>query len=357
MRHGLRQVVKLPVSAPADEDVIVARVMARLLALLVALSGLCWAPLVLGQTEADKTTARNLFFEGKEAYDAKKFDVAADRFRRSDELYPAPTAKLGLARALREGGKLVEAYETYAHIVKEGAADDAPEAFRKAVDSAKSERGELEPRLAAVVIEVTCDCQANVTVDGVDVPRAALGVKRFVNPGSRRIAATAAGWSEAERTVVVEEGQVENVHLELKKTAAPPPPSVPVGPTPTPVPPPQSPETDDGSGLRVAGLVLGGFGLASLVVAGVTGALYLTSKSEVEEKCPDSLCPSQEEVDTAETGQTMGLVNTITLPVGAAALGTGVLLYLIAPDGDDEEVTTLPWIGPATGGVVLQGSF
>ncbi len=123
---------------------------------LVSVACCAWAPRAFAQRDADKTTARNLYFEGKAAYDAKDFDKAVDRFRRSNEIFPAPTAALGLARSYREAGRLVQAYETYGRISNTPLASDAPGAFEKAVVTAKEEQTALEPRLPALVIEVTC---------------------------------------------------------------------------------------------------------------------------------------------------------------------------------------------------------
>jgi tetratricopeptide (TPR) repeat protein len=322
----------------------------------------------MAQTDADKTTARNLFHEGKAAYDNKRFDEAADLFARSNALYPAPTAALGLARALRDGGKLVEAFETYATILNDPNRN-ASSAFKTAVARAKEEHAALEPRLAAVVLEVSCECEAAVEIDDVAVPQAALGVKRFVNPGSRRIVASAAGWSSVSESVVVAEGEVKTVKLTLERTGtiepALPDPVHPVDPppngeatpqTPLELPPKESPEGDDGSGLRAAGMVLGGLGLASIAVGAVTGGLYLAARSEANDRCPDKICPTAEDVANANAGHTMGLVSTITMPLGVAALGTGLLLFLLAPPSD-ELVMVVPSVGPSHAFLMVGKSF
>ncbi len=321
---------------------------------------------VSAQSDADKTTARALYFEGKDAFDAKDFGTAVDRFHRSNALYPAPTAAIALARSLRESGKLVQAFETYQSIVKSGHAG-VSQAFDNALKAAAVEQAEIEPRLAVLVIDVDCPtgaveggCQPTVMLDGAKVPPASIGVKRFVDPGTRQIVVRAVGWLEVSREVVVGEGQTERIHVTLEPARSPQPmPRAGTSEEPLRLPQPEPPVAQDrgegGSGLRVAGLVLGGFGLVSLVVAGVTGALYLTTKADVEAKCPDRLCETQQDVKDASVGHTMGLVNTITLPVGAAALGTGVLLFLLAPSS--EGVAAAPWVGPSLGGVSVRGLF
>ena len=308
--------------------------------------------------QADKTTARNLFFEAKDAYAAGDYAKAADLFRRSHALYPAPTAHLGLARALREDGKLVEAFEAYTAIVNEGPGDTGSDAFEKAVAKAKEERAAVKPRLSALIITVQCDaCKPRVTLDGQPLPAAALGVERFVNPGTHDIVATAANHSENKMVVEAPEGETQRVNLVVEPAEG----SAPV-PTPTPEPepevelPPKQPSVGDGKGMRTAGLILGGLGLVSLVVAGVTGGLYLAAKSDADDACPGGVCATEEQRDAAQQGHTMGLVNTITLPVGATALGVGILLYALAPSGGDD-ITLLPTVHPEHAGLTLRGSF
>ena len=309
------------------------------------------------QTEADKTTARQLFFEARDAYTAKDFAKSAELFRRSNDIYPAPTARLGMARALREGGKLVEAFETFNGIVNDGVADGAPDAFADAVKTAGDERTALQPRLPALVIDVTCVCTPAVSIDGSVIPAAALGVKRYVDPGERVIAVNAEGHLPVTQTVTVAEGQVDKVAITLNKDASVVAPT----PTPTPMPTPEpDTTTDDGSGMRIAGLVIGGVGVAALIVAGITGGLYLAEKGTVGDNCSDNpdgegrIC-DQEGVDAADRGNTMALINTITLPAGAVALGVGLTLFFLAPSEGDSAI--VPALGPQYAGLSYQGGF
>jgi hypothetical protein len=281
-----------------------------------------------------------LFFEARAAQEAGRYDEAAELFRRSNALFPAPTAALGLARALRDGKQLVAAYETYTSIVREGVPADASEPFVAAVATAREEKAALEPRLPAVILEVEPD-GALVRIDGIDVPAAALGVKRFVDPGERVVEASAAGHVAQRRTIRIAEGQVETVRIALEPVAvSPPEPS------------------DQGSGMRTAGIVIGSVGLASLVAAAVTGAMYLDRKAIVDERCVSveggRQCPHPEGVTAAEEGRTLGLVNSITLPAGVAAVGVGAILFFVAPR---EDVTVTPMAGPEAGGLVVRGTF
>src|SRR6185295_14624265 len=99
------------------------------------------------QSDADRIEARHLFDEGQDALDRQDFSTAEDRFRRAYALVPAPTLRLGLARAQAALGRLVAAEETYTAIVREGAPATASKAFRDAVKDAEKELEALDVRL------------------------------------------------------------------------------------------------------------------------------------------------------------------------------------------------------------------
>src|ERR1700722_16924400 len=129
---------------------------------------------------SDRVTARALAHEGYEAETHGQYAEAADRFQRAEALVHAPTLELGLARAEVGLGKLVEAHETYRRIVREELAPGAPAPFAKAVEDARRELTAIEPRLAWVTIDVPGPPPASVSVsvDGVSLPAAVLGIKR-----------------------------------------------------------------------------------------------------------------------------------------------------------------------------------
>src|SRR5262249_25135011 len=87
-------------------------------------------------SDPDRATARALAREAEQALNAKDYGKAVDLYTRADALVHAPTLLVARARAEMGMGKLVEAEETLARVVREGAAPSAPPAFAKAVDSA-----------------------------------------------------------------------------------------------------------------------------------------------------------------------------------------------------------------------------
>ena len=154
-------------------------------------------------SDFDRNTARTLGQEGHEALDRSDFSTAADRFTRAVAIVHAPTFLLGLAEAQVGLGKLVSALATYNRIVREGLPPSPPAAFTKALETARAEIEALARRIPYVIVQVAGPgaATARVTIDGLPVPAAALGVKRPVDPGKHLIRAEAPGLAPGEGVV------------------------------------------------------------------------------------------------------------------------------------------------------------
>jgi hypothetical protein len=312
-------------------------------------------------SDFDRTTARTLGQEGHEALDKKDWATAADRFARADALVHAPTFLLGLAQAQVGLGKLVTALETYNRILREGLPASPPPAFKRALDDARKEFDALSPRIPYVTIQVAGPgaASAKVSVDGVDVPTAALGVKRAIDPGKHQIRAVADGFAPTEVALSITEGKVESVTLELKPAAAatppPPPPKAappppPVTPPPPAAPPPATPPPDKAEGgggsirrtLGIAGIAVGG---AGLVLGAAMGGVVIAKHGDLAKSCPGGTCPPADK-DTLQpkldSYHTFSAVSTAGFVAGGALAVTGVVLLVTAPKSK-----------PAVGGVEI----
>lgn len=291
--------------------------------LLLALSLLAAASPAAAQSDADRATARALSAEGHEAYDRKDYAVAADRFARADGLLHAPTLALGLARAQAGLGKLVAAQETYRRIVREGVAKGAPKPFFKALEDAGKEAAALEPRVPFLLLRVEGAPSATVTVDDVEVPALALGVKRATDPGAHVIRASAEGFLPAEARVTLAEGRAETVTLTLRPApvVAPPPPVVGAASAPP-----------RGGAQRTAGIAVMGVGAAGLALGAVMGGMALGKHGALAQACtlPDGRCPTTAKGDL-DAYNTFGLVSTTGFVAGGAAAVAGLIVLLTAP--------------------------
>jgi hypothetical protein len=302
---------------------------------------------------ADRATARALAIEGYRALQKGDFGTAEERFRRADSLVHAPTLMVDHARALVGLGRLVEAYEDYRLVMREGVPQGSPMTWRRALKDAERGLKALEPRLAWLTITVKGPSEPSVLVDDTPVPPAALGVRRATDPGERRVKASAPGFVASEEAVTLAEGEDKTVEL-----APAPDPASPAAPVqaskarPVPQsPPPKRPSNT----VAYAALGLGG---AGLVVGAVTGVLFLGKRSELSSKCPDpSNCQERQLIDEYNR---YGTVSGVSFGVGVAASAVGVWLLVShkgaeRPPEASKPLAVVPYV--SVGQLGLTGAF
>jgi len=301
---------------------------------------------------SDRALARSLANEGYDALDHKSYLAAAERFGRADALFHVPSVALGLARAQAGLGQLVVAEETYRRILREGVPQDAPPALVKAVGDARADLAALLPRIAGVTITFAAATGpagppgATVTVDGVRVASAALGVRFPIDPGKHLIRAAAPGWHPVEATLTLAEGASEAVTLELLPETTPTRAAVQPPAVPAPNPPaPPGPDSSSGSPRRAIGVALMGAGAAG----GVTGAI-LAAVAHSKYAALNVLCPAHVDcsptIDTALTAyHTVSAGSTASFLVGGALLGTGIAIYATAPRAPVTPVVGAGYLG------------
>ena len=273
------------------------------------------------QSEADKATARALAMEGQKALEAKDYATAADRFKRADALYHAPTLSVGLARAYVGLGKYVEAAETYNRVIREKVPDDASDPYKAAVEDARREIEGLHAKIGWATIRVEGPKEPKVMLDETEVNVASLGVKRAVNPGSHVVRATADGFKPGEQSFTIQAGSTQDVVLTLE---ADPDAEVSTG----------GDTTNDT--LRLVGFVAIGVGAAGLIVGGVTGGLAMGKHSELEDNCPNGACPPDQQ-DNLDSFHTLGTVSTIGFIAGGVIAAAGIVLVVVGSLGASEE--------------------
>jgi hypothetical protein len=332
------------------------------------------APAARAQSDADRATARQLGQEGFQALDAKDYKTADDRLRRADRLVHAPTLLLGLARALAGERKFVEAQETYQRIIREGVAPGAPEAFKQAIESAKTEVSTVAPFIGRVTIAVTATGGADlpnekVTVDDVPVNSASLGIARTIDPGEHVLVVTADGYKRAEAHFTVPDGGSVDAPVTLEKdpnyvVAPPTPPTGPGTGNIVPPPPPggeQPPPPAPASSPSIVPWVVMGIGGVGLVTGVITGALALGDHSTLATACKGGTCPPTESGELSSY-HTVGGVSTAAFIIGGVGVAAGVVLLLVqpkvsvgAPPPPTAGLHVTPVIGPGSLGAI--GTF
>jgi len=312
---------------------------------------------------ADRVSARALAAQAHRAVKDGDYAAAADLFARADALVHAPTLMLGLARAQVALGKLVAANETYNRIVREGVPADAQKVFVDAVEAARKELAALAPRVSWVTVTIAPTPGVKVLLDGTELPSAALGVPRAVDPGRHVVTAAVQGGARAEAVVTLEEGKSETVPLVLKAAPAPPvatasgsspvttgDPSSVAGSNPPP------PASTTGSNRKTLGIASLGVGGAGLLVGAVTGGLAVGLHGTLAAGCTGGRCPSslQPKLDSYNRD---GLVSTIGFVAGAAFAGLGVVLLVTAPKNDGPRVGVVASQAPGGGTLGAVASF
>jgi hypothetical protein len=107
------------------------------------------------------------------------------------------------------------------------------------------------------------------------------------------------------------------------------------------------PASSNGSGMRTAGLVIGGVGVAGIVVGAVTGILAMGNESDSKNRCPNTTCTDATGVNENNSASTQATISTIGFVAGGALVVTGAVLFLVAPKS--HATTTALRIVPAVG--------
>ncbi len=314
---------------------------------------------VFAQSEADIAQARDLSRQAQEKYDAGQYAESEKLWIAAAKLYPlAPTLTLGLARTQAKLSKWVSAQENYNKIIREWKDNpNPPPAFKDALEAAKAEVGGMAAHFANVVITVDGPQNPNVTIDGVPMNAAALGLKRPVDPGHHKVHAEAPGWKPADAEFDVAEGATAEAKLKMEQDAS-------VGVTTPPGGDQTTPSGGDkagGSSNKTLAIVAFGVGGAGLVLGTITGLLAMGKHSDLEEACPEGKCTSdkQGDVDSYKTMGTLSTVGFIVAGVGAAA---GAVLWFTAPkeSASNKPATQVgfsPYVTVGGGGAGVTGRF
>jgi hypothetical protein len=318
-------------------------------ALLVGLVvGLFAAEASAAPTFKDRMEAQKLGVEAKRAAIQKDHKTAAKKFKKADELVPAPSFKLELAKQLVELGDLVQASEVLQTCMDQGPIQQWIEkrAQTQCIELA-SKLDDRIPRLHIDVFKPSAD-QVTIKVDGEEYDPAE-GELRF-NPGEYEIVATAQGYKTFTQTVKLDEGANKSIEISLK--------GGPVAKKKV-----EEKEDDDGGLSPVPAYVAWGLGAVGIGVGIGFGVAAIQTTNEVLDVygCEDNECPPEAEEDIA-VAQLNGNLSTAGFIVGGVGLVGGTILFIVSvTGGSDEEdngdsaVEVMPIVGP--GFVGASGKF
>jgi hypothetical protein len=300
-------------------------------------------------TSAEKATAEALFQQGTELMSEKRFATACEKFEGSQQLDPALGTMLRLADCYDRMGKSASAWALFREAASMARTRGEAERERIAAERAT----DLEKRLPKIELRVdrkTAPPGLEIQINGMSVPRATWDAPMPVDPGSKRVSASAPdrmGWST---TVEVSTGSdVRSVDV---------PPLAPKPKSEAPEAAPASP-----GALRSVGYVAGSLGIASLAVGGLLSYKAYDTNQQSLSQCrfEDPNACTAEGKETRDRAQALASGATIAFVAGGAALAGGVVLLLSSRSSEPHRLQSelRASAAPAPGGasIRLEGTW
>jgi hypothetical protein len=311
-----------------------------------------------GPSPENVATARELYKQGSDAFDAGDAKTAIDKLSAAWSLVQTPLIGFTLARADASIGRLVEAREAALAVLRAPVAADETARSAQARKDAEALAASLEPRIphVKIVVDGASGAQLTVKLDGIVVPEAALAVARQTNPGSHAATVDSDDGRHAQATVTVAESETKELRLSLpvRDPSAPPPKN----PPPIVIAPVSAPEPARSKGLSPVvwiGVATTGAGLAVGIIA---GAFTLAGTSTVKSSCTMKgfdgmlICPPDRtgDLSSAQTAAAVSTIGFIVAGVGAGLLVTGFVLSR----SSSKTARIVPFLGPTSG---ISGTF
>jgi hypothetical protein len=332
-----------------------------------ALGGVALAPgpaYAQKHSASDVEGAREAFKEGKRLKDAGDLKGALEKFKAAHALGRTPVTGIELARTYADLHQPVEGREICLDIARTAVAPQETQKSQDARRDAATLSEELKAKIASLTVHVKGappGTDPTVTIDGAEVPTAALSEARKLNPGAHTVVAHVSTGPESKADVTLKEGESQTIELTVK---APPPPPVPtasassVSTGPTVMPPPPPPEK------KRSVLVPIGIGVAATgaVVGTVSGIAAIASKPS------DSDCPltpggghncgtsdAQHKLDSSRTAGNVATVAWVVAGIGAGITITGFIIGGSDKKSGQDGTKVEPYVG--LGSLGVHGSF
>jgi hypothetical protein len=287
------------------------------------------------------TPAETVFREGREAAQRGDMATACAKFGESVQLARAPGPLMNLADCEEKAGRLVGAAKLWKEAIEKLEPGD------KRLPFATERAAALDKKLPRLTVRVTPETSdAQIEINGARVPPSEARAPQPVDPGVLHKVVVRAGARTERAEITMGEGERREVivALGLDNAAAGRPPA---------------PAEGSGSGMRTAGFITAGVGVAGLAVFGVTAALIEGRRSTVRETCNEAKECSAEGLEAVESGQALIPINAVGFAVGIVGLGAGVTLILLSPSGPRPGPAAAVRVSGAPGRVVatLGGTF
>jgi hypothetical protein len=320
------------------------------------------------QSSANQAAAEALFKQGRELMTAGQFAQACPKLAESERLDPAPGTLLNLATCYESNGQIASAWVTYKEAAT--AAQNADQQERAQL--ARRKAGELEAKLPTLTVVVPPGADRSdlqITRDREVLGRPGWGVPIPADPGVHTVEASAPGRRTWQGQASVEgAGSAASIEVPPLEAEAPAEPA-PIAAAATGVAPPgASPgsesappvTTGSGSGQRAAGWVLGGVGVAGLLVGTLFGAIAKSDNDDAKGQCLTNTACSAQGVASGTSALHAATASTIAFVAGGVLAAAGVIVYLTAPSSGARPragVGLSPMVASGSAGVALRGGW
>jgi hypothetical protein len=288
----------------------------------------------------DQAAADQLFREGRQLMEEKKYPEACAKFEASQQLGPAIGTLLNLAVCHEKEGKIATAWGEFAQVV----AAARREGHKDREDFAKTHLKELEPRLPKLTVKVPAATRTSGLVirrNGQDLAEGAWSVALPVDPGTVKVEASAPGFQPWRSELTIKEKESKEIEVpgllpepRPEPTASAPPvaSSAPAAPTATtsavelnPLAPPAGWSTK-----KTTGAILGGVGILGLGVGAYLGIRAFSQRSDSDARCPSiggvEYC-DRKGVELNDSARTSARLSNVGVGLGVLALGAGAYLF------------------------------
>ncbi|MCB9597801.1 MAG: PEGA domain-containing protein [Sandaracinaceae bacterium] len=190
--------------------------MKRALAALAIVVFAAAVPVMAQAQDDDDAQARTFFDEGVAALDQGRFADAADLLARSLELRDSPPARFNRAVALRGAGRYLEAIAETERYLEQ--ATEPRHARTRA--HAETILEELRASVAVLVLDVVGDPD-EVRIDDERVAGADAHLELRRDPGDVHVRVTRSGYAPIDRTVSLDAGARESLHVDASESPLP----------------------------------------------------------------------------------------------------------------------------------------
>jgi hypothetical protein len=291
------------------------------LVVFLSVSTLTVAAAADSSSPADVAVARQIATEGLILANEHKCAEAVEKLSLAERLRHAPTTAGRLGECQIELGQLVAGTETLRQMLQEQLPPRSPTAFVVARERANRVLEAAVPRIAALRVSVAAppEAKVTVTVDGAPLAAYLLDVDRPIDPGKHVIEAQAPGFTKAQATLSLRDGQNERVTLTLEVERGAPgttPPAAPAGGA-------KVEEEEAAKPSRSSAFIAFGVGVVGLG-AGTTFALLANgAQSDVDRACPGGGCAATSDSDRAAAYRS---ATAVSFAVAGTAIVVGTIL-------------------------------